>query len=126
MAAIMSICAFGRARSRDEDTNPTPNSDLSMIKETLTRKNRPAITSDRWHVIHCRWTGDPSGQPVFDRLIVSEHEDRAAAITAGSGLARSLAVELAEVPLARRDQVLVRRPAYKSFRSGPRLARPKV
>lgn len=91
-----------------------------MIHETKTRKELPAVTSDHWHVIHARWSGNEVGRPLFDRSIISEHEDRAAAVAAGRALGESLGARL-EQPPARRDQILIRRPNYKSLKTGPQL-----
>jgi hypothetical protein len=54
---------------------------------------------------------------------VSEHDDRAAAVTAARAIVRSLIPEMAKVPRDERDQILVRRPEYKSLKTGPRVRR---
>lgn len=94
-----------------------------MIQETLSTFNKPVLTSDHWHVVHARWAKDRSGEPLFARSIVSEHEDRGSATSAARELLASMAAEMAARPLARRDQVLVRKPAYKSLKSARRVQR---
>jgi hypothetical protein len=87
-----------------------------VIQDTLSRNSNPSITSDRWHVVHARWSGNKSGEPRFERSIVSEHSDRPAAVAAARTLQNSLAEELAGRPRTRRDQVFVRQPTYKSLK----------
>ena len=94
-----------------------------MIQETFSRKNNPAITSNQWHVIRARWSGDRSGEAMFERSIVSEHEDHASAMAAGRELSASVVAEMADRPAAQRDQVFVRRPTYKSLKLAPRSTR---
>ncbi len=94
-----------------------------MIRDTTNRKSIPAITSDRWHVIHARWSGDPAGEPRFERSIVSEHEDRAAAASAAREILSSLTTEMTARPRGRRDQVFVRKPNYKSLKTARRRDR---
>lgn len=93
-----------------------------MIQETLNRQSTPAITSDLWHVVRARWNGEASGEPHFDRAIVSEHDDRTAANRAAKVLRILVAKEIPKRPLARRDQVFVRKPGYKSLKSARRVA----
>lgn len=91
-----------------------------MIHDTLSGKGHPAITSDRWHVVHARWIG--RGEPeAFERTIVSEHESHADALAAARLLARSLSSQMGDRAPAARDQLLVRRPAYKTLKSAERL-----
>lgn len=94
-----------------------------MIKSTLSRKKNPALTSDRWHVLHARWTGETAGKPRFDREIVSEHGDRESAATAARKMVSSMASEMTGRANDRRDQILVRRPEYKSLKNSPRVTR---
>src|SRR5690349_21089163 len=94
-----------------------------MIKDTLNRKSHPAVTSDRWHVIHARWGGDPAGDPRFVRSIVSEHGDSAAATKSARDLLAALAPEMAARRRETRDQVLVRKPGYKSLKTAKRIER---
>lgn len=94
-----------------------------MIRETINREKSPALTSDLWHVVHARWSGDPSGEPRFVRSIVSEHEDSASAVTAGREMVSSFASEMADRPRARRDQILIRHPGYKSLKTAKRIER---
>jgi len=92
-----------------------------MIRETISRKNHPALTSDHWHVVRARLAGDPDGAPRFVRSIVSEHDDRVAAVTAARRIVRSVATEMAELPRAARDQVFVRKPDFKSLKVAKRV-----
>jgi hypothetical protein len=92
-----------------------------MIQEAFNRKNEPAITSSQWHVVHARWSGDPNGRPRFVRSIVSEHPDQASAVAAGKSLLASLVTELGDRSDSTRDQILVRKPAYKSLKTARRL-----
>jgi hypothetical protein len=87
-----------------------------LIRDTLSRKSNPSITSDRWHVVHARWSGNAAGVPSFARSITSEHADRATAIAAARALQTSLGSELATRPRLCRDQVFVRRPAFKTLK----------
>ncbi|MBI5434624.1 MAG: hypothetical protein HZA52_17465 [Planctomycetes bacterium] len=94
-----------------------------MIRETRTPNRNPAITSDRWHVIHARWDGIVRTEPLFVRTIVSEHDQRAAAINAALELEKTIATDMADRDAATRDQIYIRRPAYTSLVTSPRLAR---
>lgn len=95
-----------------------------MIKETLSRNRNPAVTSDCWHVIHARWDGDHL-TPLFVRSIVSEHHDRAAATRAAQDTLGLLLPKMTERSRETRDQILVRRPAYKSLTIAKRVVRRK-
>ena len=92
-----------------------------MIQDTVTRSRRAALTSDRWHVVHARWAGDPSGEADFTRTIVSEHEDRPSAVKAAREILTSMATEQAARSATQRDQVFVRKPEFKSFKSAKRV-----
>lgn len=95
-----------------------------MIKDTVSQnKKSPALTSDRWHVVHARWSGESSDHPRFVRSIESEHADRAAAAIAAKDLASTLGAEMAARPRATRDQILVRRPGFKSLKNAKRVVR---
>ena len=94
-----------------------------MITETLSCKKHPALTSDLWHVVHARWSGNESGEPRFERKIVSEHADRDSAADAGRKIVASIANDMAARPRECRDQILVRRPAYKSLKASGRFER---
>lgn len=91
-----------------------------MIRETLNKKSTLAVTSDRWHVVYARWSGVVAEVPRFERSIVSEHDDKAAAVEAARRLASTYPAEMADRPRERRDQVFVRRPGYKSLKSAKR------
>lgn len=92
-----------------------------MIRETVSRRNNEALTSDRWHVVHARWNGAERGQPRFDRSIVSEHDDSDDAVVAARKIKSRLASELASRQAARRDQIFVRRPGFKSLKVSKRV-----
>jgi hypothetical protein len=94
-----------------------------MISTVETRKGTAAITSDRWHVVHARFTEGEAGLP-FLRSITSEHEDRAACVKAARSLVARVRSEAPNVPLAERDQVFVRRPGFKSLRKAARRPQP--
>jgi hypothetical protein len=94
-----------------------------MIQETLSNKQRPALTSDRWHVVHARWSRNPSGRSTFLRSIVSEHEDRDAAVRGARELVERLAAEMAVRPLSERDQLFVRKPGFRSLKTSGRVER---
>ncbi len=87
-----------------------------MIQELPNKKGTPAITSDRWHVVHARWSGNPAGHPRFERSIVSEHEDRVGAASASQAITSAFTTEMSLREPGRRDQVFVRRPNYKSLK----------
>ena len=91
-----------------------------MIKETLNTDKEPAVTSDRWHVIHARWSGAP-GTPRFVRTIVSEHDDSDSAVQAARELKSSLALGMTSRSPEARDQVIVRRPSSESLKNAGRL-----
>ncbi len=91
-----------------------------MIQETLNDKNCPVLTSDHWHVLRARWTGKSTGEPEYQRTIVSEHDDSASATLAARQIVDTFATEMAGRTRETRDQVLVRRPGYKSLKIGKR------
>lgn len=92
-----------------------------MIQEVQNKKGSPAITSDRWHVVHSRCVDVRLERP-FTRSIESEHDQRADCVRAARKLRRELAAAEAEVPAAQRDEVFVRPPGYKSLRQARRRA----
>lgn len=94
-----------------------------MIQEILNKKNLPAITSDHWHVVRARWSGDASGRPSFVRSIVSEHEDCGAATAAAEQILTSLGETMNEREPDARDQVFVRRPDFKSLKTAKRVSK---
>jgi hypothetical protein len=96
-----------------------------MISEVQTSKGSRAITSDGWHVVHGRCTRE-KGKTWFVRAVSSEHENREECVRAARALRRKLAADHADRPAAERDEVLVRRPNFKSLeRARQRHARPK-
>jgi hypothetical protein len=94
-----------------------------MIHETKSSKRNPAVTSDRWHVVHARWSGKPAPTPRFERTIVSEHADRKTATAAARKLVASLTTEMYGRPHEHRDQIFVRQPEYKTLKSAARVDR---
>jgi hypothetical protein len=90
-----------------------------MISEVKTKKGAKAITSDRWHLVHSRFTGVQQGPP-FSRDVLSEHEDRAACVKAAKKLRAKLALENAEAPAAEQDEVFVRKPNFRSLKRAQR------
>jgi len=98
-----------------------------MIRETLNKKNTPALTSDQWHVVIARLSEagveQEKGAPRFVRSIVSEHEDRASAVTAARAMISALDAEMAGRTRSARDQVFVRRPRFKSLKSARRVTK---
>ena len=91
-----------------------------MIRETKNHKNSPVLTSDRWHVLRARWNGDRSGEPVYERTIESEHEDSTSAADAARSLVANFVTEMDGRTRETRDQVLVRRPGYRSLKTAKR------
>jgi len=91
-----------------------------MIRETKNHKNSLVLTSDRWHVLRARWNGDASGEPLYQRTIESEHEDSASAADAARTLVASFVTEMDGRTRETRDQVLVRRPGYRSLKIAKR------
>ncbi|HET7844142.1 MAG TPA: hypothetical protein VFL14_08330 [Xanthomonadales bacterium] len=90
-----------------------------MISAVETKNGTAAITSDRWHVVHARFVGQPAARP-FLRSITSEHDDRASCVRAARALIARIRSESGPVPIAERDQAFVRRPGYKSFKNSKR------
>lgn len=90
-----------------------------MISDVQTSKGIPALTSDKWHVVHSRFTFPGARRP-FLRSIHSEWDDRATCRVAAKKLRLQLAQGSAAVPESERDEVFVRRPNFKTLR----LARP--
>ena len=93
-----------------------------MITKTQTRRGTAALTSDRWHVLHARWLGD-STTVLFARSIVSEHDDHRTAVQSATTFLDSLAPQMERRAQATRDQVLIRRPSYKSLAVARRTRR---
>jgi hypothetical protein len=87
-----------------------------MISETKTKKAAvPALTSDRWHVVHASFVSEHEGARPFLRAIVSEHEDRPTAIASARALLKTLRSAGGEREPLQRDQVFVRRPGFISL-----------
>jgi hypothetical protein len=87
-----------------------------VITESLNRNQRPALSSNLWHVVHARWLGNESGEPRFERSIVSEHEDRESAIESAKRFGKTHTPEMSNRPATVRDQILVRRPDFRSLK----------
>ncbi len=87
-----------------------------MIRNVLSRRQRPSWTSDRWHVVHARWNGESLDAATFERSIVSEHDDRDAARRAADELGASLSESMDLRPETARDQFFVRPPSFKSLK----------
>lgn len=92
-----------------------------MILKTFTSKHVPALTSDRWHVIHSKYTKKKTKNSLpYTRSIVSEHDDREKAVHAARILLFSLRRKAAARPRQEKDQVFVRPPKFRSLRSAHR------
>lgn len=87
-----------------------------MIQESVNDKNHVLLSSDHWHVLRARWTGRPTGSPLYVRTIVSEHDDKASAVKAGYALVSSFQAEMDGRAPDARDKALVRRPGYRSLK----------
>jgi hypothetical protein len=87
-----------------------------VITDALTRRGNPAMTSDKWHVVHSKWCGRGSNHPPFARAVVSEHRDRGAAVDAAKQLAAKLDPKLQSRPIPERDQIFVRPPRFRSLK----------
>jgi hypothetical protein len=92
-----------------------------VIHETNSKKSQPAVTSDCWHVVHARWSGERSPRPRFERSIVSEHADRNAATNAARALVTELTTEMYGRPHEHRDQIFVRQPSYRTLKTAARV-----
>ncbi len=91
-----------------------------MIAETRTKRHSPAITSDRWHVVHAKFNAAVYGERrPFLRVICSEHDDRGKAVKAARNLLSRLRRKAAITKAPQRDQVFVRRPSFVSLIFGP-------
>jgi hypothetical protein len=96
-----------------------------VIRDVKSRRQNPAITSDRWHVVHAVWSGN-EGEARFDRKILSEHADFETARAEACKIMAALSLEMGDRPRERRDQIFVRKPNFKSLKvAGRRSNRPK-
>ena len=91
-----------------------------MIQEVLNQKNHLVVTSDRWHVLHARWTKKTAGKPLYVRAIISEHDDKESASMAARALVTSFQADMVGRQPETRDQALVRRPGFRSLKIAPR------
>ena len=91
-----------------------------MIQEVLNHKNHLVVTSDRWHVLHARWTKKKTGKSLYVRAIISEHDDKESASEAARDLVASFQAEMVGRQPETRDQALVRRPGFRSLKIAPR------
>lgn len=94
-----------------------------MIRETLNRKQTPAVTSDCWHVLRASWTGDVSKSAKFSRAVVSEHPDSSDAVRAARDLRAAVRTEMSDRTQETRDHFFVRAPGFKSLKTARRLRR---
>ena len=94
-----------------------------MIRKTTSPRGRPAWTSDRWHVVLARWSGDDGARARFDRTIVSEHDDHGAAVGAARQWLAQFAQQATTRPREHRDQVFVRQPRFRTLRRARRHER---
>jgi hypothetical protein len=94
-----------------------------VITDALTRRGNPAFTSDRWHVVHAKWSGTRNGGPPFARTVVSEHADREHAVVAAKRLAVKLDPTRQARPVTERDQIYVRPPQFRSLKFATHKAR---
>lgn len=92
-----------------------------MIQEVLNKKNHLVVTSDRWHVLHARWTKKNTGKPLYVRTIISEHDDKKSAAEAARDFVASFQAEMVGRQPNTRDQALVRRPRFRSLKIAPRI-----
>ena len=86
-----------------------------MIQEVVTSKGAAAITSDQWHVVHSRLVDSKDPRPYL-RGIHSEHADRVSCRKAALALRAKLLADNASLPEAERDEVFVRKPAFKTLK----------
>ncbi len=86
-----------------------------MIREVLTSKGTPAITSDQWHVVHSRLVHVGAKRP-YVRTIHCEHAERSDCQKAAKALRVKLAHDGVGVPEGERDEVFIRHPNYKSLK----------
>ena len=86
-----------------------------MIRELETSKGVPALTSDRWHVVHSRWHAGGGKRP-WARSVHSECDDEATCRRAARKLRLLLAREADGATPAEADQVFVCKPGFKSFK----------
>jgi hypothetical protein len=92
-----------------------------MIQEIKNHKNALMLTSDHWHVLRAWWIGRNSNDSLYRRTIESEHDDRDSATTAARGIAATFGAEMDGRSPDTRDQILVRRPGYKSLKISKRV-----
>ena len=92
-----------------------------MIREIKNHKDAVMLTSDHWHVLRAWWIGRDADDPLYRRTIESEHDDRDSATTAARGIAATFGAEMDGRSRGTRDQILVRRPGYKSLKIAKRV-----
>jgi hypothetical protein len=83
-----------------------------MIHQVLNSKGLPAFTSDCWHVVHARWSGEEGAVAPYERLVHSEHETQAAALRAAHLYATELRPQMKLRSKVNRDQLFLRSPGY--------------
>lgn len=94
-----------------------------MIDETTSPRGRPALTSDRWHVVLARWSGDLGLRARFERAIVSEHADHASAVAAARQWHAQFTQQARTRAREHCDQVFVRQPRFRTLRRAKRHVR---
>jgi hypothetical protein len=88
----------------------------AVITNAMTKNQKPAITSEKWHVVHSEWSAKRAGYPPFARRITSEHATEAAAVVAAKRLAAKLRPAMNDRPIENQDQVLVRPPRFRTLK----------
>lgn len=95
--------------------------DARMIDEVVNSNGCPALTSDRWHLVHARWSAQLAADAPFERTIVSEHRTE----HAGQLAAKEFAADMRKRGDPRagetRDQLFLRRPGSVTRKFGPRI-----
>ncbi len=74
-----------------------------------------AITSDQWHVIRAHMANRGAKRP-YVRTVESEHADCETCTRTAKELRRRIAAESADVPEGERDEIVVRRPNFKTLK----------
>ena len=97
-------------------TKPAQLGTDTVITNALTKNQKPAITSEKWHVVHSQWSAKRAGYPPFARRITSEHATEAAAVVAAKKLAAKLRPAMNDLPIENQDQVLVRPPRFRTLK----------
>ncbi len=86
-----------------------------MKLDVKNSRGRAAITSDQWHVVRAHMANRGAKRP-YVRTVESEHADCATCTRTAKELRRRIAAESADVPEAERDEIVVRRPNFKTLK----------